>query len=127
MFPIWQLFRFDIVSLIAIIYVDLQRSSVSRHFEEWSNSLHVWDGGVREKIKVRNNPYRADAWVSANLARPEAPAREALGLRMTKMDSHHCSACDRKGMFAYLELNAMGTSVALLSIRRNDMHCKSMT
>jgi hypothetical protein len=37
------------------------------------------------RLGVRINPCKADAWVNANLAKPEASSRWALGLRMTKM------------------------------------------
>jgi hypothetical protein len=37
------------------------------------------------RLGVRINPCKADAWVNANLAKPEAFSRWALGLRMTKM------------------------------------------
>lgn len=36
------------------------------------------------RLGVRINPRKADAWVNANLAKPEASSRRALGLRMTK-------------------------------------------
>ena len=36
------------------------------------------------RLGVRINPCKADAWVNANLAKPEASSRRALGLRMTK-------------------------------------------
>ena len=37
------------------------------------------------RLGVRINPCKADAWVNANIAKPEASSRWALGLRMTKM------------------------------------------
>lgn len=36
------------------------------------------------RLGVRISPCKADAWVNANLAKPEASSRQALGLRMTK-------------------------------------------
>jgi hypothetical protein len=38
---------------------------------------------IREKIRHSAPTLRAVTWVSANLAKPKAPARQALGLRMT--------------------------------------------
>jgi hypothetical protein len=38
---------------------------------------------IREKIRQSAPTLRAVTWVSANLAKPKAPARQALGLRMT--------------------------------------------
>jgi hypothetical protein len=38
---------------------------------------------IREKIRHSASTLRAVTWVSANLAKPKAPARQALGLRMT--------------------------------------------